>query len=228
MLRHLRTAWIGAALLALALLLQPSLLLAALNGDTRELTAAARADWPQLDGGGDMPERIAPVKFSRVIGSVAQTRVTLRLMRETANRSLYDPVVIEAAVNAVRNADGRDANALARELERYLRAHLDFLPDGLIQGEVLRSPRYLLDEIAKHGKARADCEDASMLTAALGKSVGVPARLVALAFFGPSEPFRHVFAELHTPRGWVAVDPTEPSRAGMRALPVTRRMELAV
>lgn len=213
-MRPTRTTWLlGFVLLLLALLMQPSILLASRIPD---------------DGGGDMAQRIAPVKFSRAIGSVAQTRITLRLMRETANRSLYDPVVIEAAVHAVRSADGRNTEALARELSTYLRAHLAFLPDGLIQGEILRSPRYLLDEISQHGKARADCEDASMLTAALAKSVGVPARFVALGFFGPSEPFRHVYTELHTPRGWVPVDPTEPERAGMRALLATRRMELAV
>lgn len=205
--------WLGLVLLIFALLL--------------ELVPLAGAEWSPAESK-MMSEHPTPVRFSRTIGSVAQTRITLRLMRDIVRRSAYDPVVIEAAERAVADASGRDERELAGAIDSYLTDHLSFLPDGLIQGEILRTPRYLIDRIGAEGKARADCEDGSMLAAALATCVGLPARFVALAFFDASRPFAHVFAEVKTQDGWVPIDPTEPNRGGMRELPVTRRMELAV
>lgn len=84
--------------------------------------------------------------------------------------------------------------------------------------ELVRRPERLLDLWRLKGHIPGDCDDAAVLGAALGKSVGFPARFVVLGFYGPRMPFSHVYAELQAPDGWVDLDVTRtPAR-----LPVTR------
>lgn len=146
-----------------------------------------------------------------VLGADAQTRATLRTMRDVAIRAARSPRVVETAVRIVRGVSGRDFTSMAAEIRQWLEEHIRFIPDPRIDGEVLRTPRYLLEQIDREGQAAGDCDDVATLAAALGKSVGLRARFVVLAF-APGGPFRHVFTELHTPRGWREMDVTEPAR----------------
>lgn len=133
-----------------------------------------------------------------------QTIETLQLMRRIVNDAVRDPVVLEAAVAAVRDTPVRDTTAQAAALRAWLLQHVDFLSDPVIAGDVLRTPRYMLDQVNTAGAARGDCDDASMLAAALGKVIGLPARFVVVG-----TPYRHVFAELLTADGWQEMDVTE-------------------
>jgi len=152
-----------------------------------------------------VPVRTLPL----LMGGDVQTRITLRVMRDLAGRALRDPVILDAAVQAVRGVDGRDVPAQIAALRSWLARRIQFLRDPDIEGDVLRTPRYLLDHLHRDGVARADCDDVSMLTAALGKSIGIPARFHAVAF-EPRGAFRHVFTELQTPDGaWHEMDITE-------------------
>lgn len=84
--------------------------------------------------------------------------------------------------------------------------------------ELVHRPERLLDLWRAKGHIPGDCDDAAVLGAALGKSIGLPARFVVLGFYGPTMPFSHVYAELQTPQGWADLDVTRtPNR-----LPTTR------
>lgn len=142
---------------------------------------------------------------TRVPGGDAQTRATLRRMAECVNAALYQPEVIGTAVDIVRGVNGRDADGLAAALRDWLEARVAFLPDPLIDGDVLRVPSYSLAEIRQHGVARIDCDDAAMLSAALAKSIGLPARFRVLGF----PRWAHVYTEVLTQHGWAPLDVTE-------------------
>jgi transglutaminase-like putative cysteine protease len=147
------------------------------------------------------------------LGGHFATRATVFKMRDIANAAMTDPVVMRAAADAVRGVDGKNPAALAFALLGWLTARVQFLPDPLVNGDVLRTPRYLLSEIARTGIARGDCDDCAMLAAAMAKSIGLAARFVVLAFT-PGAPFEHVFTQVRVPRGWFPLDVTEPARAG--------------
>jgi transglutaminase-like putative cysteine protease len=77
------------------------------------------------------------------------------------------------------------------------------------------------------GKILVDCDDAAILMAALGESIGIPARLVAVAFFDPGADFSHVWTELFDGDRWRVIDPTRGSQPLDMRL-VTRIMMLDV
>jgi transglutaminase-like putative cysteine protease len=157
-----------------------------------------------------------PVRSLQILGGDAQTRATLRIMRDVANQSLVDPAVVETAIDIVRYVDGRNTVQLARSIRAWLADRIRFLPDPLVDGDFLRTPRFLLNEIHSYGFARADCDDTATLAAALGKAAGLPARFVVLAFFDRRAPYAHVFTELETAEGWLECDVTESQSAPVR------------
>lgn len=150
------------------------------------------------------------------------TRATLREMQKQVNACFYRSPVLDVAVGIVREdgVSGRDSVGMYHSLRDWIAARVEFLPDPLVDGDVLRVPAYLLNEIARFGVARADCDDCAMLSAALGKAVGLPARFRVLGF--PA--WAHVYTELLTADGWAELDVTEPNerRAWARNNPVTR------
>lgn len=155
---------------------------------------------------------------------------TLEEMRRVARRAAADPVIVAAAVDAVRHVDGRDRRALALAIRDWLATRIAFLADPAIDGDVLRTPRHLVGEVALYGRARGDCDDVATLAAALGLAVGLRARYVVLAWGRPGDvraPWRHVYAELWTGDGWQELDVTAPPELVGR-VPIARRMELEV
>lgn len=139
---------------------------------------------------------------------------TLVEMARIARRAALDPLVLEAATEAVRPVGGRDTLGQAEALHWWLTQHVDFLPDPEPEpgDELLRAPDHLLREVRAYGYARGDCDDAAMLAAAMATAVGLPARFVALAWGAPPQ-FGHVYAEVDTVNGWYPLDVTEPSSA---------------
>lgn len=153
----------------------------------------------------------------RIPGGDAGTRATLRAMQAEVNRSLCRPLVLGTAVSIVREngLSGRDTVGIYHALREWLAGCVDFLPDPLVDGDVLRTPEYVLEEVARHGVARIDCDDCAMLAAALSKAVGIPARFRVLGF--PA--WAHVYTEMLTAEGWAELDVTETDdrRAEARA-----------
>lgn len=151
---------------------------------------------------------------------------TLRKMRALVNDSLIDPLVINSAKDIVRFVLPRDYKAHVAAVRDFLVSHFLFCKDprGV---ELLHAPRYMLEEIARRFYIMADCDDAAILAAALGKALGLRARFVATGFLGAAAPLAHVYAEIATPAGaWYPMDITRPQG---RTLPrVTRTMTMEV
>ena len=155
--------------------------------------------------------------------SDARTRQTVAAMRSVTLQSLRDPAIVERAAAVVRDIDGRDRAGQIRAIRSWLARHVRFLPDPLIDGDVIRTPALLLLQFDRDGMIRGDCDDVATLAATLGHAVGIPARFVTLAFHGPKAPFRHVYTELQDQAGnWRELDVTESERTRSRYAPTRR------
>lgn len=72
--------------------------------------------------------------------------------------------------------------------------------------EVLRTVRFMVEQLLESGRVEGDCDDAAIFLAASFVALGVPTRFVAIRY-GGSPGFRHVFIEFYS-GVWVRVDPT--------------------
>ena len=144
----------------------------------------------------------------------ARTQLMVRQMQQLVEASYLDPVVRETATDIVRYATPRDYPGIARRIRNYLAEHIRFLrdPDGK---EASYTPRLMLQSIKDYGIANVDCDDAAVLAATLGRSIGLQARFVLLGFLKPDNPLAHVYTELAGPgplATWIEQDVTRSQR----------------
>lgn len=146
-------------------------------------------------------------------------------MRALVRASVTDPEVVGTAARIAGWAGVRDTYDQAQAVRTWLAGRFRFVRDP-VDVELLREPRVLLRGISVDGYAFGDCDDAAVLAAALCMAVGLPVRFVVVAFGRvPLAPYRHVYTEAYTSRGWTELDVTGNARA--RAM-VTRRATFAV
>lgn len=97
-------------------------------------------------------------------------------------------------------------------IRSWLVRRFTFVPDprGV---ELLKSPRYMLQEWEQDGEIRGDCDDAAILGASLALASGYRVRWILLGFH-PGHPFKHVYAEASRDGGppWTDFDVTRPAQ----------------
>ena len=136
----------------------------------------------------------------------AGTVLTLKEMRRLSRGALRDPLLLDVAAHIVRSEKGRAA--YPRRIREWISQAVRFLPDP-VGVELLRAPRWMLDDIRRRGFTQGDCDDVAILSAAIGLAVGCPARFKVLGFRA-NGPLAHIYAELWTGRGWLEMDTTRP------------------
>lgn len=147
---------------------------------------------------------------------------TLREMAKNIKHDAASPEVWETSRSIVAQVPERDQPLQAKTIRRWCKARFRYVADP-VNIDLLASPRYLLNQIKKHGYVQGDCDDAAALTASLLQGVGIVATLEAVAFIRPDAPFTHVFTIAH-PRGgepW-NMDVSHPDDSPPRAF--TRRL----
>jgi transglutaminase-like putative cysteine protease len=144
-------------------------------------------------------------------------------LANAANAGQLDTLTVLTARNIVSACDGRNLLCQATALRRWLAGHFRFVRDP-VDVEGLWDVHDALDLVRRQGFVQGDCDEAAVLAAALGKAVGFPAMFTVLGFDGEPE-FRHTFASLLTPGGWLEFDITRPYQ---RLPPVTRVAEFPV
>lgn len=144
---------------------------------------------------------------------------TVANMRAMVYREYMSPLVRLTAVNIVAGISGKDEVEQAQAIRDWIETHTEFIrdPDG---GEMLHGPIWQLRHIRQYGVVRVDCDDVAILSAALGKAIGLRARFVVLAL--GSRAYRHVFTEL-SPRG---VTGTSGASGGWVDMDVTRDAQM--
>jgi transglutaminase-like putative cysteine protease len=160
----------------------------------------------------------------------AGTRAMLDSMKRNVARDYLKPIVRLTAVEIVRGLPARQDGQQIAAIRDWMVQHFQFLRDPR-GAELNYSPEWMIREVQKTGVMNADCDDAAVLAASLGKAIGLRARFVCLAFFSKSAGFSHVYTDLASPIGkspkWVEMDVTR----GAQSIPVSqisRRMEAEV
>jgi hypothetical protein len=131
------------------------------------------------------------------------TAQTIAMMRRLVDDALNDSTFVRQAMEIVRTTAPFDDMGEAKAIYDWVRGHIRYTKDPTTK-EKLYPPQELL-------KTRAgDCDDTSMLIAALLMAVGYPARWVTIAA-SPDSPqeFTHIFAEAEIPPGsgnWLSLD----------------------
>lgn len=122
-------------------------------------------------------------------------------------QSQKSPAVRNAALSILRSfgLDSRNTLAVARALFRWIRNNIKFVLDPA-EVETIQDPLVTLNLLA------GDCDDHSILMAALAESVGIPARFHVV---GPGrQEFQHVYAELLVNGRWLPADTAESKQLG--------------
>lgn len=125
---------------------------------------------------------------------------TLRAMAEMVRRGSRDPRVRDAALAITRGCPGHDFQCEIRRLFEFVRDRIVFRRDPIGQERVQDAPRTLF--IFRSG----DCDDQSVLLAALLGSLGHQSRFVVLSFDGGD--FHHVCLQVLDRGRWISLDPT--------------------
>lgn len=143
------------------------------------------------------------------IESDSQAKSTLRLMQHLVNGAIQDHEFVwwvRGEINFIAPLTIEDRNwvGVARAIRSYVAAHIRFCPDpdGI---ENITPPREHMKLLKLHRVLLGDCDDAATLSAAMGKSLGIPAEFRIFAFYKPDNPYQHVVTYLH-PRGGSVID----------------------
>lgn len=145
----------------------------------------------------------------------AGTRETLGMMRDIVREWREHPMVRQLALRLTSSCRERDWTCQVKRLHAFVRDSIRYVPD-VYDVETLQTPELTLQQRS------GDCDDQSILLAALLQSIGHPVRFVALAFADGG--FSHVMVE--TPIGgyWVAAETIRPWQLGRRPQNVVRRL----
>lgn len=146
-------------------------------------------------------------------GAVATVNEMARLILDGST----SPIVRRAAVAIASTVAPRDYAGQLAAIRRWVAQHVSFLrdPEGT---ELLHTPDLLVRSILANGMIHVDCDDVAILASAIGKSIGLLARIVTVAFQDPQRtpaPYAHTWAELSSPIDsprWVEMDTTRSAQ----------------
>jgi len=145
----------------------------------------------------------------RLYGNVsgqAGTDRTIHAMRRLVNEGRTDPTIIFLGQQLARKYDRKDYASQARAIHKYVQSNIHYVKDPRAT-EMLRSPFWTL-----YYKA-GDCDDQSVLVAALAEAIGFKTRFKTIKA-DPSYPqeFSHVYSQIQLPNTgeWVTSDTIVP------------------
>lgn len=122
------------------------------------------------------------------------TRQTLETMKIAAREGMKDPAVLPIARRLVLDVPEKDKWNEALQLFRYVKDEIRYVNDPL-DLEAVVFPRQTMEFQS------GDCDDKSVLFAALAETLGIPARFVAVKL--PGKPiYTHVYPELYLNERW--------------------------
>jgi transglutaminase-like putative cysteine protease len=161
------------------------------------------------------PPRAERTTLLAIPDGIEGTRATLKIMGQLARDGKRSNIIRDLALQIVQKCPGKNWACEVNAIQEWVKRNIRYIRD--IRGiETLHDPVTLLK------LRQGDCDDQSILVAALLESIGHPAQFVALSF-RPGE-FAHVYTETLMGRRWVSVETTEPVKVGWTPPNVLRRM----
>lgn len=170
--------------------------------------------------GGQRLNHILPQTLHQLPGGAAGIRATLNVMRRLARDGSLSPLIRQFTQTLVQERMQKDRIGEIRTIGEFVRDSIRYVRDPL-GAELVQSPD------ATMRLRSGDCDDKVTLAAAMLRSIGHPARFVAIGF-APGQ-FSHVFLEtpIHRKNGgypWMAIETTEPWAIGRAPVGYKTRM----
>jgi len=144
------------------------------------------------------------------------TLATLKIMSKLAKEGKTNPAIRQLALRLISHIPAKDWFAEIRALHEFVRDKIRYVRD-VFGVETLHTPEKLLEI------GQGDCDDKSILLAALLMSIGHPTRFVAVSF-GAKNQFSHVYVETRIGHKWIALETTMPWNAGIYPPGITDRL----
>jgi transglutaminase-like putative cysteine protease len=135
----------------------------------------------------------------------AGVRDTLYKMREWVRASKVAAPIRDKAVSLVMYTAPKDWYGQVYAVWRFVKDNIKYIRD-INDVETLHWPEQVLSQ------GFGDCDDHSMLIAALLESIGHPTRFVAIGF--DPDIFSHVYAETLVGNSWIPLETTEDVQIG--------------
>lgn len=155
----------------------------------------------------------------QLAGGLAGIQQTLAYMRQMVNEGRVDPQIRQAATSAVFLTPEKDEFSEIEAIFNYVRDNIRYVKD-VHQVETLSTA-------AKTMQGRiGDCDDQTVLLAAMLEAVGYPTRFAVAAY--RSGNFEHVYLQVLGHGQWISLDPTENQVMGWEPPGATKMMYEAV
>lgn len=150
---------------------------------------------------------------------VEGVRATLAAMARIVRQYRHHPSVAELARELVAEVPEKDHGAEMAVIFSFVRDRVRYVMDSNMV-ERLQTPDYTLRIM------QGDCDDQSILLAALLESIGIPARFTAVGFAPDS--FEHVYVQAYLGGEWIGLDPTERVPPGWEPPGVVTRLNQGI
>lgn len=148
----------------------------------------------------------------------AGTLATLKIMRALARKYKCAPGVRMLTQKLTKNLSNKKYSAEANAVFMFVRDKIRYVKD--IRGvETVQTPV----QTVKTGSG--DCDDKSLLIAAMLESIGHPTRFVAVGFIPGT--FSHVFTQTKIGRKWVTLETTMQYPMGKNPPGITSKMMMS-
>lgn len=159
-----------------------------------------------------------PSSLSDIPSGVEGIRTTLKQMVKLANAGQNDTGVITLSRQLTQSLPAKDYKSELSALQHFVRDKIRYVRDPR-DSEMVQTPARTLTIAA------GDCDDKSVLLAAMLLSMGFPVlRFVAMGFKGGM--YSHVLPEVLLGTRWIAAETILPGKEpGWYPPDVTRRME---
>lgn len=160
------------------------------------------------------PTRIAP--FRGAVTTIDEMRKACLGAR--GERSM---VVRGAVEYCTRGIQPKDYLSEILAVRNFVAEKVRYLNDPVAL-ELVKDPQRLIEEVARHGVAIGDCDDAALLIATMARQLGREAEFVTVGFGAPNS-FSHVFARVKEPKSarWIVVDTVAGTREATMLARVT-------
>lgn len=156
-----------------------------------------------------------PMTLGVLPSGAAGISATLKIMVRLARQYKKDVGVREVAGSLVRDLPQYDKIGEIKALHAFVRDAIRYTGD--IRGvETLQTPKATLE------LGVGDCDDKSLLLAALLLAINLPARFVAIGMNGGD--LSHVLVEVRYGKGWMPLETIRPVAAGWYPPNVTKKM----
>ena len=149
------------------------------------------------------------MELFQVMENVRTPRQTVEVMRTLARRAAHSPFVRCTAEDILRCVPENNPARESAALYDYVRLGVRYTGD-IDNLETLKTPEYLITEIETMGTGTGDCDDMSLLLAALLVTSGYRCRFVlGTSWWNDSGESNHVYVQYFNPlsQSWVSLDP---------------------